>query len=107
MNLQKLLNPNGICVIGASEKDGFGADTCRNIIKYMDEDQYFFVNPRRETVLGVKCYPSVAALPRQVDLVIVCTPRNTIEPMMRAATPRSAPPRAGPLRRASSPSQGS
>ncbi len=85
MNLQKLLNPNGICVIGASEKDGFGADTCRNIIKYMDEDQYFFVNPRRETVLGVKCYPSVAALPRQVDLVIVCTPRNTIETMLREA----------------------
>lgn len=85
MDIKMLLNPNGVCVVGASEKEGFGGDTCRNIMKYMGEDRYFFVNPKRETIFGVKCYPSVGDLPRQVDLVIICTPMHTVETMLRDA----------------------
>ena len=85
MDIKKLLDPNGVCVIGASEKEGFGGDTCRNIIKYMAEDKYFFVNPRRDSVFGIKCYPSVKDLPRQVDLIIICTPMSTVETMLRDA----------------------
>lgn len=85
MDIKKLLDPNGVCVVGASEKEGFGGDTCRNIIKYMAEDKYFFVNPNRANIFDVKCYPSVKALPRQVDLVVICTPISTVETMLREA----------------------
>ena len=31
MDLTKLLKPKSVAVIGASEKEGFGGDVCRNI----------------------------------------------------------------------------
>ena len=36
MDLNQLLKPNKICTVGASERTGFGGDTCPNILTYMD-----------------------------------------------------------------------
>ena len=55
MDLNKLLKPRSICIVGASEKEGFGGDTARNAIRYMKKGSYFFVNPKRDEVLGEKC----------------------------------------------------
>lgn len=83
MDISKLLKPNKVAVIGASEKEGFGGDTCRNIIKYTKAGDYYFINPKRESVLGVKCYPSISALPEEVDLIVISTPKNTVEGFLR------------------------
>lgn len=83
MDIKKLLKPNKIAVIGASEKEGFGGDTCRNIMAYMDEKDYYFVNPKREAAFGIKCYASISVLPEQVDLIVICTPQQTVEPLIR------------------------
>ena len=49
MNLNKLLRPKSIAVIGASEKEGFGGDLCRNILAYTkDLSRVYFVNPKRD-----------------------------------------------------------
>lgn len=90
MNLEKLLNPKKIAIIGASEKEGFGGDACRNAITYMDEERYFFVNPKREMIFGKPCFPSVTALPETVDLVIICTPVKTVEPLLRESHKKGA-----------------
>lgn len=41
--------------------------------KYMQEHGYRIipVNPRYESILGEKCYPSLSAIPKEVDLVDV------------------------------------
>lgn len=83
MDINKLLKPRKIVIIGASEKEGFGGDTCRNAIAYMKEGTYFFVNPRRDLVLGKKCHKSLDELPDDVDLAVICTPASTIEEMLR------------------------
>ena len=58
MDLTKLLKPKSVAVVGASEKNGFGGDVCRNIITYTkDMSRIYFVNPRRDTVFERKCYP--------------------------------------------------
>lgn len=36
MDINKLLNPDKIAIIGVSEKEGFGGDTSRNVIEYME-----------------------------------------------------------------------
>ena len=60
MNLEKLLRPASIAVVGASEKEGFGGDACRNILTYMkDCSRVYFVNPKRDLVFGKKCYRSL------------------------------------------------
>jgi acetyltransferase len=83
IDIKKLLKPNKVAVIGASEKEGFGGDTCRNILAYMERGHYYFINPNRDEVLGEKCYHSIAELPEQVDLIIICTPESTVEVILR------------------------
>lgn len=83
MDIRKLLKPKKIAVVGASEKFGFGGDTCRNIIQYMSPEEYFFINPRREEVLGVKCYKTICDLPEPVELLVIATPKETVEDLLR------------------------
>src|SRR4029079_3739210 len=43
----------------------------------------FPVNPRRSAVLGIKSYPSLAAIPERVDLAVVVTPAASVPGIMR------------------------
>src|SRR4029079_13504574 len=43
----------------------------------------FPVNPRRSAVLGIKSYPSLAAIPERVDLAVVVTPGASVPGIMR------------------------
>ena len=90
MDLKKLLAPRVIAVVGASEKEGFGGDTCRNVMSYADKDRVYFINPGRDAVFGKKCWPSLESLPEDIDLVVVCTPRKTVEDILRQAAARGA-----------------
>ena len=38
----------------------------------------FPVNPRRKSVLGIKAYPSILAVPDHVDLAVIATPAPTV-----------------------------
>ena len=84
MSIDKLLRPKRVAVIGASEQEGFGGDTCRNIIDIMDKDRYYFVNPNRDHVLGIKCYHSVEEIPNNIDLAVICTPMRTVEDIIKS-----------------------
>jgi acetyltransferase len=86
MDLTKLIKPKSIAVIGASEKEGFGGDTTRNLLKFSkDLDRVYLVNPKRETVFGRKCYKSVTDIDDTVDLCIICTPKATVLPLLQQA----------------------
>ena len=73
--IAKLLNPQSVAVIGASD------DPTRiggRPIAYMRGQGYqgkiFPVNPNRTTVQGLAAYPTVAALPETPDVAIVIVP---------------------------------
>lgn len=84
MNLTKLLKPQSVAVIGASEKEGFGGDVCRNILSYVeDRSRVYFINPGRDTVFGVPCHKSVTDVPDNVDLMVICTSQKTVIPLLR------------------------
>ena len=84
MDLTKLLKPQSVAVIGASEKEGFGGDVCRNILTYVkDRSRVYFIHPKRETVFGVPCCKSVTDVPDTVDLMIICTSQKTVIPLLR------------------------
>lgn len=85
MDLKKLLAPRTVAIVGASEKEGFGGDTCRNVMAYADKDRVYFINPKRETVFGKKCWPTLDSLPEDIDLVVICTPQKTVEDLLRQA----------------------
>lgn len=86
MELQKLLKPKTIAIVGASEKAGFGGDTTRNYLKFSKNlDGLYLVNPGRDTIFGRRAYHSLSEIEGDVDLVILCTPQKTIIPLLEEA----------------------
>lgn len=84
MKLNKLLKPTSVAVIGASEKEGFGGDVCRNILSYVeDRSHVYFIHPKRDSVFGVPCYKSISDVPENVDLMVICTSQKTVIPLLQ------------------------
>jgi len=90
MSMEKLLAPKTVAIVGASDKEGFGGDTCRNVLSYANTDNVYFVNPKRDELFGKKCYHSLSDIPVDIDLAVLCTPQKTIEPLLREAASKGA-----------------
>ena len=85
MDLKKLLRPQSVALVGASEKEGFGGDTIRTILTYKDKNdlgRIYFVNPRRDEVFGIPCYKSLSDIDDTIDLLIIATPQSTVIPLL-------------------------
>ncbi|HET8843126.1 MAG TPA: bifunctional acetate--CoA ligase family protein/GNAT family N-acetyltransferase [Ktedonobacteraceae bacterium] len=77
--LNSIFEPESIAVIGASEKrESVGRTLLWNLMSNPFGGTVFPVNPRRTSVLGVKAYPNLAALPQAVDLAVIATPARTV-----------------------------
>jgi len=73
--LERLLAPRSIAIVGVSQNPGgFGNRTLANMDAYRGE--VFIVNPKYESLEGRRCYPSLAALPRSPDCVVIALPRE-------------------------------
>ena len=76
MNLQQaLFSPRSVAVVGQSDD---ASKTAGRPLKFLRQMGYagriYPINPRRETVLGERAWPSLAALPEPPDHVYVVTP---------------------------------
>ena len=78
-SLEAIFSPRAVAVIGASEKAGsVGRSILWNLIRSPFGGTVYPVNPKRPNVLGIRAYPSIAAIPEPVDLAIVVTPAPTV-----------------------------
>lgn len=78
--LEPLLRPRSIAVLGATEREGtVGRHTVENLLKGGFEGPLFAVNPGRESVLGVPCFPSLDTLPQAVEHVIFAVSDARVE----------------------------
>ena len=69
-SLGKLFEPKTIAVIGASTTPNrLGALALRALSTY--EGEVYPVNPKRDKIAGLKCYPSVKDIPCNVDLALI------------------------------------
>lgn len=83
-DLRRLLAPGSIAVYGATTRPGsFGERTVRNLLSFNGE--VFPVNQKYEEVLGRKCYPSLKALPKSPDCVVIVAGRESVESMVEDA----------------------
>jgi acetate---CoA ligase (ADP-forming) len=73
--LDEFFRPSSIAVIGASNRVGtVGATLFRNVLQAGFRGVAYPVNPRWESVSGVRCYPSVKKLPEPAELAVVIVP---------------------------------
>jgi len=71
--------PRGVAVIGATEAEGSVGRTIVDNIKCGGfTGQLYPVNPKRDTVLGIKAYPSIGDIPGSVDLAVIVTAARTV-----------------------------
>ena len=86
MDLGKLLKPKSVALIGASDRLSFGGDACRIILQYKrDLSRVYFINPNRGEVYGHKCYRSITEIDDEVELVIISTPKKSVNGLLREA----------------------
>ncbi|MGA2247459.1 MAG: bifunctional acetate--CoA ligase family protein/GNAT family N-acetyltransferase [Verrucomicrobiota bacterium] len=77
--LSPIFSPESVAVIGATETlNSVGRTILENLIKGGFTGPIYPVNPKRETVLGVKAYPSITAVPTVPDLAVIITPPATV-----------------------------
>src|SRR5262249_61517350 len=75
VDLGRLFRPRSIAVVGASDREGsYGGQTLVNLRTLGYEGDVWGVNPRREHVYGVTCFPSLSELPRVPDAVGAAVP---------------------------------
>ncbi len=79
LNLDALLNPKAVAIVGASTHEhAVGNILVRNLLGAGFEGQIFPVNPAHKTVEGLACYPDIASLPDVPDMAVICTPAHTV-----------------------------
>src|ERR1700744_5928118 len=77
--LSPIFSPQSIAVIGATETaDSVGRTILENLVKGGFAGPIYPVNPKRDTVLGIKAYPSITAVPAKPDLAVIITPPATV-----------------------------
>src|SRR5919199_4297036 len=82
--LDAIFAPKTVAVIGATEKAGsVGRTLLWNLISNPFGGTVFPVNPKRPSVLGIKAYPTIAAVPERVDLAVIATPAQTVPSVIR------------------------
>ena len=73
--MQKLMNPSSVAVVGASTRPAaVGSAVIGNLLKLGYPGRIYPINPRYSEVTGLRCYPSLRALPETVDAVFIGIP---------------------------------
>lgn len=82
--LDPVFSPKVVAVIGATESRGsVGRTVFQNLGRGGFEGTVYPVNPKRSSVLCVKAYPNVAAIPEKVDLAVITTPATSVPGLIR------------------------
>jgi len=77
--IENMLNPKSVALIGATDREGsVGQQIIKNLLEGKDIRKVYAVNPNRETVMGLKCFPSITEVPEHVDLAVIATPAKTV-----------------------------
>jgi acetyltransferase len=84
-DVRHLLEPRSIAVIGASDTPGsLGGTVVRFLQRFGFPGPIWPVNPKRESVAGLPCYPAPDALPEPADLALLAVPAAAVLEVVRA-----------------------
>lgn len=78
-SINKFLNPKSIAVVGATENPGYGLSFMNNFLPANPAAEFYPVNPKYTEIRGFKCYPSVSAIGKPVDLAIIIVNAKYVE----------------------------
>ncbi len=84
-SMQHLLRPKSIAVIGASRTRGtVGHELVRNLLSGDFQGPVYPVNPTATHIVSLPCFPSIEAVPGEVDLAVVAVPARSVAEVVEA-----------------------
>jgi acyl-CoA synthetase (NDP forming) len=87
--LETLLRPGSVAVVGATEDiRTFAGAPLHNLVAHGYAGAVYPVNPGRERVQGVRCYPSVLDIPGAVDTAVIAVPSRAVLGVLRDCVAR-------------------
>ncbi|HRX12185.1 MAG TPA: CoA-binding protein, partial [Draconibacterium sp.] len=82
--LNSIFKPKRIALIGVSDNpNSVGGITLRNLVGGGFNGVVYPVNPKREAVFGIPCYPDVRSLPKTPDLAVIMTAARFVPQIIR------------------------
>ncbi len=82
--LNSIFRPKRIALIGVSNNpDSVGGITLRNLVGGGFNGVVYPVNPKREAVFGIPCYPDVKSLPKVPDLAVIMTAAKWVPQLVK------------------------
>ena len=86
MDVSRLLHPRSVAVVGATERPGsYASQTLLNLRMAGYAGEVWGVNPRRDSVYGRPCFPSLSDCPSPPDAVVVAIPAAGVVPVVEEA----------------------
>lgn len=74
-----LFRPRSIAVVGTSRRPGtIGYQILENILRHGYQGVVYPVNPKAESVHSIRAYPSVTAIPGEVEMAVVVVPKEHV-----------------------------
>jgi acetyltransferase len=84
-NLEHVLRPRSVVVIGASDEPGsVGHTLTQNMLSGGFRGPIYLVNPHHATIDGHQCFESIESLPATPELAVIATPPDTVPPIIDA-----------------------
>jgi 3-hydroxypropionyl-CoA synthetase (ADP-forming) len=82
-HMEMFFTPQSVALVGASATPGkIGNSVLDSMAKHDYKGKVFPINPKQEEILGIKCYPSLSAVPDKIDLVVVCVDLSVTPPVL-------------------------
>jgi acetyltransferase len=77
--MKLFFDPASVALVGATDEEGTVARTVlENLLTAKDKRKIYAVNPNKERVFDIECYPGIGSLTETPDLAIVVTPSETV-----------------------------
>ena len=77
LNLDRLLKPRSVAVVGASTRpDSYGCMVMDMLLEHRFPGPIYPINPKRDEIRGLTCYPNLASVPDPIDLIYVALPAS-------------------------------
>jgi acetyltransferase len=74
-SFESLFNPRGIAIVGASNDQGRpGGQTIHALTSKKYAGDIYPVNPKYESIAGLRCYAEISAVPKDCDVAVIALP---------------------------------
>lgn len=81
--METFFTPKSVALVGASSSAGkIGNSILDSLVNHDFTGKVYPINPKADSIFGQKCYPSVAEIPGEVDLVVISVDLSVIPPVL-------------------------